>query len=128
LAALLAEIRWQTVRRAQDNRSAGRAATCPVLAAEGQALEIAPQASEAQAAQTVVVEVGWEVAEATASETAAFLPVAATEARSVADRPASADRVPEQTARVALRALAAVAAAAAAAAGVVVAEGAGNRA
>lgn len=75
----------------------------------------------------MAVEVDWEAAEVTASETAAFHQAAAAEPRSVADRPASTDRARGQAARVALRALVAAAAAVVVVVGVVVVEGAGNR-
>lgn len=65
----------------------------------------------------------------TALETAAFLPAAAAEARSVADRPASAGLVQGPAVRVALQALAAAGAVADSVAvdGVVAVEGAGDR-
>lgn len=120
--------RFRIGRGRRDSRLASRAEIWVAHAAVVQALEIAAAGLAAVAVWAVARESAGpaQEVEATASETAAFLPAAAAEARSVADRPASADRAPGQAARVALRALAVAVAAAAAVVGVVVVEGAGN--
>lgn len=131
LVAQRAEIRWRIVRRGRGSRSAGRAAICPALAPVAGVWGIAVVALGEEAVWAAARESAGEAqaaaseAEATALETGAFLPAAAAEVRSVADRPASADRARGQAVRVALRALEAVEAAAVV--GVVAVEGAGNR-
>lgn len=124
--------RWRVGRVRRGSRSAAKAAMWVMHA--GQGLEIAAELvavsaeiAVAWAVPTAAMEADWEAVVATAWGTAA-LPAAPAEARSAADRLASADRAQERTARVDHQASAAGEAAVAVAVGAVAVEGAGNRA